>query len=132
MSVATARGVAPARRRRCHARRRPRPSLAERVQTAPLAETANRQRLLEDTRRRLAAFEARNRYQSQLKSTTMAMIRYLRQHWCEPEHAADFDRWWLIVERYTRVLLSGELQGTGTRRRLNRLLDRNQKKPSEL
>ncbi len=60
------------------------------------------------------------------------MIRYMQEHWCAPERAADFDRWWLIVNRYLRVLFSGDLEGTWTRRRLNNLLDKNQMRPSDL
>ncbi len=94
-------------------------------------ETARRRRLV-GVRRQLEAFEVANRYQSELKGTTLAMIAYMDEHWCRPERAADFDRWWRFVERYTAVLTSGELAGPGTFDRLESLLNENQQRPSDL
>ena len=50
----------------------------------------------------------------------------------DPERGEDFERWWRIVNRYARVLFSGALEGTGTRRRLSNLLNQNQMRPSDL
>ncbi len=133
------RGSAPSRHRHhvrhCLRPRRPQPS-----QTAASSEAVarrarferERRRRLELARRKLEGFEPANRYQSKLQSTTLAMVRYMAEHWCGPDRVEDYDRWWLIVNRYARVLFSGTLQGPGTQARLKRLLDQNQKRPSDL
>ncbi len=125
----------PAGRVRTSRRRPYRRRLAAPVSDRPRPESdeaAERRSRLEQGRRRLEAFEASNRYESELKGTTLAMIGYMIEEWCGDEQAADFDRWWPIVGQYARVLFSGDLNGRGARKRLNRLLDRNQRQPTRL
>lgn len=93
---------------------------------------AVRRRRLARLRRQLEAFEASNRYQAELKGTTLALIAYMDDYWCEPERAADFERWWRVVRRYATVLASDPFTGRGARQRLQRLLNENQERPSDL
>lgn len=94
-------------------------------------ETRHRRRRLEHARRLLEAFETSNRYQAELKGTALALISFMAKYWCGPEHATDFQRWWRVVARYTGVLVSRKLDGPGTRKRLNRLLNQNQSRPTD-
>ncbi len=91
-----------------------------------------RRRRLAHARRHLEACEAGNRYQSELKGTAMAMIGYLEGRWRIPGWPAEFDRWWQILGRYAGVLASDQLAGPGARKRLKRVLDENQNRPSDL
>ena len=95
-------------------------------------QVSERHERLKQGRRQLEAFEASNRYESELKGTTLAMINYMLDMWCGDDRAADFDRWWPIVGQYARVLFSAELRGRGARRRLSKLLGRNQARPTRL
>ena len=83
-------------------------------------------------RRHLEAFEDSNRYQRELKGTTLALIRYLEEHWRTPGWRADFDSWWPVIERYAAALNHDGFTGRGARDRLWRLLDRNQDRPMDL
>ncbi len=60
------------------------------------------------------------------------MLSYMEAHWCRPEYAEDFERWWRFVERYTAALAAGTLVGKGQRTRMNELLNENQTRPSRL
>ncbi len=95
-------------------------------------EAAARRRRLGRARRHLEAFETSNPYQSLLKGTALAMVGYLEEHWRVPGAGDHFDRWWPIVNRYARALATDDFTGRGVRKRLYRLLDMNQERPSEL
>ncbi len=123
MSRATSRRAAPRRRTSGHS------SPPSKVATSDIA---GRRRRLAHARRHFEAFEAANRYQSELEGTALAMISYLEDRWRVPGWPADFDRWWRILGRYARVLASGELAGPGARKRLERVLNENQQRPSNL
>ncbi len=95
---------------------------------------AQRARLLR-AREVLSAFPPANRYQSQLQGVALAMIVYLDENWCGPDHAYDFERWWGYVDYYTRALGSPKLASKNSRigrEALNAILDENQLRPKDL
>ena len=93
--------------------------------------TAARRRRIQHARQQLEAFQPKNAYARQLQGTTLAMVRYMEEHWCGPGRAEDFERWWRVVKHYARVLASRQLEGKGARARLYRLLDKNQRRPTD-
>ncbi len=102
--------------------RRPRPRVA----------AGARRRRLRRARRALDAFPPANRYQAELQGVVLAMIGYMDRHWCGPGRAYDFDRWWRIVDYYSRALGSPELAAARDRDLLDKILDQNQVRPSDL
>ncbi len=100
----------------------------------PTVSAAARRRRLGRARRVLAAFPPANRYQSQLQGVALAMLSYMEKHWCGPGYAHDFERWWQIVDYYTRALGSPELAGNHrvAHEALARILDQDQVKPKDL
>ncbi len=100
----------------------------------PAIAAAARRRRLRRARRVLEAFPPANPYQSQLQGLALAMIAYMGEHWCDPGHAYDFERWWQIVDYYTRALGSPELAGNHlvARQALEKILDQDQVRPCDL
>ncbi len=95
-------------------------------------DTTVRRRLLARASAYLEAFASSSRYESEVKGTALAMIRYMAEHWCGPEHAEHFERWWTFVNRYAVALADGKLAGPGACTRKTRLLGKNQMPPSDL
>ena len=93
---------------------------------------AARRRLLATARRRLEAFEAKNRHQAHLHGLTLTMVTYMEEHWCVPGAGDQFARWWPVVRDYATALATDDFTGHGALKRLNRLLNRNQMQPSRL
>ena len=56
----------------------------------------------------------------------------MAEHWCGPDRAEPFERWWKFVNRYAVALASGTLVGRGAYARMTRLLGENQMRPSDL
>ncbi len=98
----------------------------------PRIAASARRRRLRRARRAIAAFPAANRYQAELQGVALAMIGHMNRHWCGPGRAYDFDRWWRIVDYYTRFLGSPELAAARNRDLLDKILEQNQLQPSEL
>ncbi len=95
----------------------------------PRVAAGARRRRLRRARRVIAAFPPANRYQAELQGSALAMIAYMDEHWCDPGHAYDFERWWRIVDYYTRALGSPELAAARDRKLLDRILDQDQIPP---
>ncbi len=93
---------------------------------------ATRRRQLRRALRAIAAFSATNRYQAELQALTLAMLAYMREHWCGPGRADDFDRWWRIADYYGRALRWPVMAGPGARKMLLRVLEQNQVPPCAL
>ncbi len=91
-----------------------------------------RRRRLRRARRAIAAFPPANRYQAELRGVALAMIGHMNRHWCGPGRAYDFDRWWRIVDYYTRFLGSPELAAARNRTLLDKILEQNLVPPSRL
>lgn len=110
------------------------PDASRPTEPAPevVLEVAARHRRLTEAARYLETFEPSSHYESEVKGTTLAMIRYMAEYWCAPEEVENFDRWWQFVDRYLVALDSGTLVGRGARKRMDRLLDRNQIRPLDL
>jgi hypothetical protein len=85
-----------------------------------------RRRRLRLAREHIQSLETVNRYQRELKHTTLALVSYLEEHWRSPCWPADYDSWWPVIDRYTGELVSDRLKGRGAQRRLKRLLGENQ------
>ncbi len=101
----------------------------------PAIPAAARRRRLRRARGVLEAFPPANRYQSQLKGVALAMIAYMAEHWCDPGHAYDFERWWSYIDYYTRALGSPKLASKNhwtARQALDEILEKNQIKPKNL
>ncbi len=98
----------------------------------PPIPAAARRRHLRRARRTVAGLPLANRFQAELQGVTLAMIRYMRDHWCGPGHAYDFERWWCIVGYYARVLDSPELAGARNRELLDEILDQIQVQPKDV
>ncbi len=95
-------------------------------------EVAGRRRQLGGARRHFQSFDAPNRHQVLLRDTALALIAYMEDYWCVPEHAANFERWWGVVSLYARALASDDFTGMGARKRLLKLLDLNQERAWDL
>ena len=52
----------------------------------------------------LELFATSSRYESEVKGTTLAMIRYMAEHWYGSDRAESFERWWKFVNRYAVAL----------------------------
>ena len=107
----------------CASRRRARTPLGA-------EETADRLGRLARARRQVQAHRARNHHQRELKGTTLALIRYLEEHWRTPGWRADYDSWWPVIQRYAGVLATESFTGRGALKRLKALLNQNQNRPA--
>ncbi len=90
----------------------------------PLTPEARRRvQRLEEARREVEALDPRNIYQDELGTLLLAMIDHVRREHCKPGAAADFGRWWVVLEIYRRVLSAPEMFGASARTVLPKVLD---------
>ncbi len=108
-------------------RTRPRPP-----RCPPPGTPAARRHRLRSARQSVAAYPCANRHQAKLQGLTLAMLGYMTDHWCDPGHEYDFDRWWRYITYYTRVLASPELAGPRACKTLKKVLDQDQLHPDAL
>ncbi len=113
-------------------RTRPRPPRCPPPDSRRRDPAAARRTRVRRARRGIAAFPCANRHQAKLQTLALAMLGYMADHWCDPGHEYDFDRWWHIVVYYARVLVSPQLRGRGARKTLKKVLDQDQLHPGEL
>ncbi len=94
--------------------------------------TAGRRLRLRRARHALTGFAPANRYQAQLRDLALAMLRYMERNWCGAGDEYDFERWWRIVDYYTRALAWPAMAGPRAYRTLENILKQNQVPPSQL